>query len=231
MNNKVAPATALRKSSTEFDFDVHAIRTRQAARDILTEVPHYSKSSAIVLWLFGFVGFPWLFQLYLNRKLWALLYLLTFGLFFIGWLVDFVRLEALVHDAHARKKAALEKIAASGLQPLSTRFKISMWHLAHEKQHFCLSRMLRCFVSNDYEKAYFSIALHRLRTFSDHDFPQIIDSEQWSRAGFILEPMDDLPLRVRCCCCGVVIEKIRLSDDPLKAHLSMTRVCDYVGKL
>ena len=227
MKNKVAPASALHKSNTEIDFDVHAIRTRQAARDILNEVPHYSKSSAIFFWFFGFMGFPWLFQLYLNRKLWALLYLLTFGLFFIGWLVDFVRLETLLNDAHARKKAAL---AGEQSQPLSTRFKISMWHYAHEEKLFCVSTILRFCVSNVHERAYFAVALHRLRTFTDHDFPQIIDPELWSRAGFILEPTDDLPLRVRCCCCGVVIEKIRLSDDPLKSHLSMTKVCNYVGK-
>jgi hypothetical protein len=224
---KVAPAPA---SQTEIDFDTHAIQTRHAARDILNEIPHYSMSSATFLWLLGFVGFPWIFQIYLNRKLWALLYFFTFGLFFIGWLIDIFRLEDLVNDAHQRKKAALEEFAQSGLQTFSTRLRISMWHRAHEDKCFCFSAILRCIVSHDYEKAYYSVILHRLRTFSDHDFPQILDSDVWSKAGFIFEPKEGLPLRVRCCCCGVVIDKIRLSDDPLKIHLSMVRVCQYIGK-
>ena len=222
--SKVFPA------STDIDFDTHAIRTRHAARDTLNEKPHYSKSSTTCLWCLGLLGFPWIFQIYLNRKLWALLYFFTFGLFFIGWLVDFFRLEELVDDAHVRKRAALQEFADKGLQPFSTRLKILMWHRAHEEKRFCVSAMLRCIVSHDHEKAYHSVILHRLRTFTDHDFPQVLDSEVWSKAGFILEPQQNLPLRVRCCCCGVIIEKIRLSDDPLKMHLSMSRVCDYVGK-
>ena len=222
---KVAPA-----SHTEIDFDARAIRTRHAARDALNEIPHYSKTSATCLWSLGFLGFPWIFQIYLNRKLWALLYFFTFGVFFIGWLIDFLRLEKLVDDAHARKKAALQEFADRGLQSFSTRLKISMWHHAHEQKRFCLSAILRCIVSNNHEKAYYSVILHRLRTFSDHDFPQVLEADIWSKAGFIFEPNQDLPLRVRCCCCGIIIDKIRMSDDPLKIHLSMTKACDYIGK-
>jgi hypothetical protein len=223
--SKVFPA-----SSTDIDFDTHAIRTRHAARDVLNEKLHYSKSVTTCLWSFGVLGFPWIFQIYLNRKLWALLYFFTFGLFFIGWFIDFFRLEELVDNAHACKKAALQESADRGLQPFSTRVKITMWHLAHEDKRFCLSAILRCIVSKDHEKAYYSVILHRLRTFSDHDFPQVLDSEVWAVAGFIFEPQQDLPLRVRCCCCDVVIDKIRLSDNPLKMHLSMVRVCNYIGK-
>ena len=222
---QVAPA-----SQTEIDFDARAIRTRHAARDAMNEIPHYSKTTATCLWSLGLLGFPWIFQAYLNRKLWAVLYFFTFGLFFIGWLVDVMRLEELVNDAHARKKADLQVLADRGLQSFSNRLKIYMWHRAHEEKRFCSSAILRCIVTNDHEKAYYSVFLHRLRTFSDHDFPQVLDSEIWSKAGFIFEPIQDLPLRVRCCCCGVVIDKIRLSDDALKVHLSMVKACEYIGK-
>jgi hypothetical protein len=223
---KVVPA-----SQTEIDFDARAIRTRHSARDALNEIPHYSKTLTTFLWSLGFMGFPWIFQIYLNRKLWALLYFCTFGLFFIGWLVDFLRLEELVNDAHARKKAALQEFADRGLQPFSTRLKIYMWHRAHEEHRFCWSAVLRCIVSHDHEKAYYSVILHRLRTFSDHDCPQVFVAESWSNAGFIFEPKQDLPLRVRCCCCGIVIDQIRLSDNPLKVHLSMVKSCEYIGKV
>jgi hypothetical protein len=225
MSTKVAPA-----SQMEIDFDTRAIQTRHAARDVLNEAPHYSKLLATFMWSFGMIGFPWIFQLYLDRKLWALIYFLTFGLFFIGWIVDFFRLEELVNDAHARKKAAIMEISSRGLLPFGTRFKIFVWHFAHEEERFCLSTLLRFFVSNDHKKAYYAIPSHRLRTFLDHKFPQVLDSYVWSNAGFIFDPNQDHPLRVRCCFCGVVIDKVRLSDDPLKAHLSMVRSCDYIGK-
>ncbi|XP_013400316.1 uncharacterized protein LOC106166334 [Lingula anatina] len=46
------------------------------------------------------LGFLGLHHFYLRRFKWGLLYLLTFGLFGIGWIIDFFRLPSLVKEAN-----------------------------------------------------------------------------------------------------------------------------------
>lgn len=51
-----------------------------------------SKSTVIILCLFGFVGFAGFHRLYVGKIFSGLLYLITFGFFFMGTIFDLIQL-------------------------------------------------------------------------------------------------------------------------------------------
>ncbi len=61
--------------------------------------PGHSVAVAYVLWIFGFFGAH---RFYLGRPLTGLLYVCTFGLFFIGWILDLFFIPLLTESARAR---------------------------------------------------------------------------------------------------------------------------------
>lgn len=52
-----------------------------------------------VLWIFGFLGSH---RFYFGRPISGILYLLTFGIFFIGWIVDLFLIPSLAREADIR---------------------------------------------------------------------------------------------------------------------------------
>lgn len=60
---------------------------------------HKHLDDAYLLWFppVGFLGFH---HFYLNRPLWGILYMFTFGLLGIGWLIDFCRMPKLVENCN-----------------------------------------------------------------------------------------------------------------------------------
>lgn len=52
-----------------------------------------------VVWIFGFLGAH---RFYYGRQISGTIYLFTFGLFFIGWLVDLFLIPGMNRDAHIR---------------------------------------------------------------------------------------------------------------------------------
>lgn len=59
---------------------------------------HKHLDDAYLLWFpLGFLGFH---HFYLNRPVWGLLYMFTFGLLGIGWLIDFCRMWKLVENCN-----------------------------------------------------------------------------------------------------------------------------------
>lgn len=73
---------------------------------------------AYMLWFpLGIFG---LHQLYLGRKKWALLYLLTGGFFAVGWIIDAFRIKQLLNEQNKKKKPN-EHIAPIAVDQSSTR--------------------------------------------------------------------------------------------------------------
>ncbi|MDE6538400.1 MAG: NINE protein [Muribaculaceae bacterium] len=59
-----------------------------------------SKTTMLLLWLFtGLIGGH---RFYVEKTASGILYLFTFGLFFIGWALDFFRLGSMVDDYNIR---------------------------------------------------------------------------------------------------------------------------------
>ena len=59
-----------------------------------------SKSTMLILWLFtGLIGGH---RFYVNKPVSGIIYLLTGGVFFIGWVLDFFRLGSMVDDYNLR---------------------------------------------------------------------------------------------------------------------------------
>lgn len=71
----------------------------------------YSPGVAFGLWLACLLGAAGIHRFYLGKKWTGLLYLLTFGLFGIGQVVDLVRMRELVEEANVRQEV-LETRAA-----------------------------------------------------------------------------------------------------------------------
>ncbi|XP_033624705.1 uncharacterized protein LOC117288114 [Asterias rubens] len=84
--------------------------TKKAQRRAgLKESPKYHLDDAYIMAIpGGLLGFH---NFYLGRYPWGILYLFSFGMVGVGWLVDLIRLPYLVEDANLR--------VASGLSPLS----------------------------------------------------------------------------------------------------------------
>lgn len=55
-----------------------------------------------VLWFFGFFGAH---RFYYGKPITGLLYVLTFGLFFVGWILDLIFMPAMAEEARARHVA------------------------------------------------------------------------------------------------------------------------------
>jgi TM2 domain-containing membrane protein YozV len=62
------------------------------------------KPTAYLLWAIGLLGFCGLQRFYLGQVLWGLVYLLTFGFFGIGQLLDLFLLPGLVEQRNAELK-------------------------------------------------------------------------------------------------------------------------------
>jgi TM2 domain-containing membrane protein YozV len=58
-----------------------------------------SKAVGYLLWIFGFTGAH---RFYMGKWITAILYLLTGGLFLIGWLYDFCTLNSQVSELNGR---------------------------------------------------------------------------------------------------------------------------------
>ena len=65
---------------------------------MIDQVEHKHLDDAYLLWFpFGLLGFH---HFYLRRPCWGVLYLCTFGLFGIGWLIDIFRMWKMVADCN-----------------------------------------------------------------------------------------------------------------------------------
>ena len=59
----------------------------------------HSKTIGYILWLFGVMGAH---RFYYGRPVWGTVYFLTFGLFFVGWIVDFFLIPLMDRSADMR---------------------------------------------------------------------------------------------------------------------------------
>ncbi|MEM7474898.1 MAG: TM2 domain-containing protein [Planctomycetota bacterium] len=64
--------------------------------------PQHSAVVGYVLWFFGFFGAH---RFYFGKPLTGLLYALTFGLFFIGWILDLIFIPSMAEEARGRHVA------------------------------------------------------------------------------------------------------------------------------
>ncbi|MGV3608485.1 MAG: TM2 domain-containing protein [Planctomycetaceae bacterium] len=78
----------------------------------LPRVESHSLTLAYVAWIFGFVGAH---RFYLGSRWLGLLWLLTFGLFGIGWLVDLFLMPSLYREACAKYPTGRYDYSASWL--------------------------------------------------------------------------------------------------------------------
>ena len=92
---------------------------RQLQSPVSEEPPSdkYSTGTAFLLWLACAVGLCGLHRIYLGRTFTGVLYMLTFGLFGVGQIVDLLRLRGLVADENLKDhalQALAEKRALAG---------------------------------------------------------------------------------------------------------------------
>ncbi|MCP4449754.1 MAG: TM2 domain-containing protein [Myxococcales bacterium] len=66
----------------------------------------YSKNSAVLLWFAWIFGFGGVHRIYLGKPVTGVLYLLTWGLFGVGQVLDLVRLGGMVERANAKELRA-----------------------------------------------------------------------------------------------------------------------------
>lgn len=76
----------------------------------------YSSGVAFALWLACLFGACGIHRFYLGKKWTGLLYLLTFGLFGIGQIVDLVQMRQLVEDANVRHEVLATRAARRALR-------------------------------------------------------------------------------------------------------------------
>lgn len=62
----------------------------------------YSSSTAVILWLGGLFGLAGLHRFYLGKPVTGIIWLLTWGLFGVGQLVDLIRLRRLVDEENLK---------------------------------------------------------------------------------------------------------------------------------
>lgn len=60
---------------------------------------NHSAAIGYILWIFGFFGSH---RFYFGRPLTGLLYVLTFGLFFVGWIIDLFLIPSMAADAREK---------------------------------------------------------------------------------------------------------------------------------
>ena len=63
------------------------------------------KETWIAYMLWFFLGFAGVHKFYLGRMGWGILYLLTGGLFFVGWFIDLFTLPSQVRQANSEMRS------------------------------------------------------------------------------------------------------------------------------
>lgn len=74
------------------------------SHDVTDQPERHTKGTAFALWLAWIFGFCGIHRFYLGKPGTGLLYLLTFGLFGIGQIIDAFRMPALVAEANDRQR-------------------------------------------------------------------------------------------------------------------------------
>lgn len=62
----------------------------------------HSKAVGYIMWIFGFMG---MHRFYYGRQITGLIWLLTLGVFFIGWIIDLFLIPGMDEEANKRYKA------------------------------------------------------------------------------------------------------------------------------
>ena len=62
----------------------------------------HSKAVGYIMWIFGFMG---MHRFYYGRQITGLIWLLTAGVFFIGWIIDLFLIPGMDEEANTRYKA------------------------------------------------------------------------------------------------------------------------------
>ncbi len=62
----------------------------------------HSKAVGYLMWIFGFMG---MHRFYYGRQITGLIWLLTLGVFFIGWIIDLFLIPGMDEEANKRYKA------------------------------------------------------------------------------------------------------------------------------
>lgn len=84
----------------------------------MSSTTEYSPGTAFITWLACLFGLCGIHRFYLGKPITGFLYLITFGFFGIGQLVDLVRLNAMVDDANLVLAERRQRLLGPGVRAL-----------------------------------------------------------------------------------------------------------------
>mmetsp|Transcript_25664 Transcript_25664/g.59136 ORF Transcript_25664/g.59136 Transcript_25664/m.59136 type:complete len:241 (-) Transcript_25664:97-819(-) len=191
----------------------------------------YSKLYARLFWLLGLVGLPWMHHYYLGNKWRAILYGLTFGLFYLGWIVDGFLINYLVDRSDSDSLWAYRnpKIEERGRW---VRFKHCYYCFNLDWWKCCRKRAT---------KEYYLDEANRVQSFvtpkseiEDIEWPSgrsaKLHPKVMAAAGFYFSPTEETRDKVTCPVCEIEVWDWKPTDDAMARHLHHSSRCPLVGK-
>ncbi len=81
----------------------------------------YNKGSALIMWLAWIFGFGGIHRIYLGKPITGILYLMTWGLFGVGQVIDLLTMGSMVDEANRKQLRGRERMqltAGQGYRPV-----------------------------------------------------------------------------------------------------------------